>query len=176
MAAGSSVTWTHCSVRYKVILRVNRLVRADALKRQPTQPVRANAACSSFPPSPPSRPSRSLTRSLMSALRLQGPSTSAQTHPSVHAADAVYYPYACSKKKKKQKKNFFFSSSCCPLEKRKKKFGFQSPRSPSSTGFASEAMRRRKFFGLVPLLTHPSSIPVLSGLTPKFLSLSLHSF
>jgi hypothetical protein len=32
------------------------------------------------------------------------------------------------------------------------------------------------FFGLVPLVTHPSSIPLLGGLTPKFLSLSLHSF
>jgi hypothetical protein len=25
------------------------------------------------------------------------------------------------------------------------------------------------FFGLVPLVTHPSSIPLLGGLTPKFL-------
>jgi hypothetical protein len=57
-------------------------------------------------------------------------------------------------------------------------FGFQSPRfprSPSSAGFASEAARRRRFFGLVPLVTHPSSIPLLGGLTPKFLSLSFHS-
>jgi hypothetical protein len=31
------------------------------------------------------------------------------------------------------------------------------------------------FFGLVLLVTHPSSIPLLGGLTPKFLSLSFHS-
>jgi hypothetical protein len=31
------------------------------------------------------------------------------------------------------------------------------------------------FFSLVPLVTHPSSIPLLGGLTPKFLSLSFHS-
>jgi hypothetical protein len=31
------------------------------------------------------------------------------------------------------------------------------------------------FFGLVPLVTHPSSILLLGGLTPKLLSLSFHS-
>jgi hypothetical protein len=31
------------------------------------------------------------------------------------------------------------------------------------------------FLGLVPLVTHPSSIPLLGGLTPKFLSLSFLS-
>jgi hypothetical protein len=42
---------------------------------------------------------------------------------------------------------------------------------------ASRAKPREEegFFGLVPLVTHPSSIPLLGGLTPKFLSLSLHS-
>jgi hypothetical protein len=54
-------------------------------------------------------------------------------------------------------------------------FGFQSPNSPSSAGFEGEAAKRRRFFGLVPLVTHPSSIPLLGGSTPKFLSLSLHS-
>jgi hypothetical protein len=29
MAAGSFVTWTHCSVRYKVTSGVNRRIRAD---------------------------------------------------------------------------------------------------------------------------------------------------
>jgi hypothetical protein len=49
----------------------------------------------------------------------------------------------------KKKKNFFFFGCCCRLEKRAKNisvFGFQSPSSPSSTGFASEAARRRRFF------------------------------
>jgi hypothetical protein len=57
-------------------------------------------------------------------------------------------------------------------------FGFQSlrsPSSPSSAGFAGEAARRRRFFSLVPLVTHPSSISLLGGLTPKFLSLYFHS-
>jgi hypothetical protein len=49
----------------------------------------------------------------------------------------------------------------------------QDPRVP----WASRAKSREEegFFGLVPLVTHPSSIPHLGGLTPKFLSLSLHS-
>jgi hypothetical protein len=71
-------------------------------------------------------------------------------------------------------------------------FGFQSPKSPnspnspnssSSAGFVGGAPRaswakpreEEGFFGLVPLVTHPSSIPLLGGLTPKLLSLSLHS-
>jgi hypothetical protein len=50
----------------------------------------------------------------------------------------------------------------------------QAPRAPR----ASPAKPREEegFFGLVPLVTHPSSIPLLGGLTPKFLSLSFHSF
>jgi hypothetical protein len=49
----------------------------------------------------------------------------------------------------------------------------QNPRAPR----ASRAKLREEegFFGLVPLVTHPSSILLLGGLTPKFLSLSLHS-
>jgi hypothetical protein len=47
------------------------------------------------------------------------------------------------------------------------------PRAP----LASRAKPRDEegFFGLVPLVTHPSSIRLLGGLTPKFLSLSFHS-
>jgi hypothetical protein len=44
---------------------------------------------------------------------------------------------------------FYFWGSYCLLEKRGKKcsvFGFQSTRSPSSTGFVDEAVRRRRFF------------------------------
>jgi hypothetical protein len=44
------------------------------------------------------------------------------------------------------------------------------PRAPQAKPREEEG-----FFGLVPLVTHPSSIPLLGGLTPKFLSLSLHS-
>jgi hypothetical protein len=52
-------------------------------------------------------------------------------------------------------------------------FNPQVPRAPR----ASRAKPREEegFFGLVPLITHPSSIPLLGGLTPKFLSLSFHS-
>jgi hypothetical protein len=41
MAAGSSVTWTHYSVRYKVTSRINRRVCADALTRSlpPSHPL-----------------------------------------------------------------------------------------------------------------------------------------
>jgi hypothetical protein len=74
--------------------------------------------------------------------------------------------------------------SCCQLRKREKKFRFsvfnpRDPRAPRARR-AWRALRAKPreeegFFGLVPLVTHPSSIPLLGGLTPKFLSLSLHS-
>jgi hypothetical protein len=52
----------------------------------------------------------------------------------------------------------------------------QPPQTPRALR-ASRAKPREEegFFSLVPLVTHPSSIPLLGGLTPKFLSLSLHS-
>jgi hypothetical protein len=63
---------------------------------------------------------------------------------------------------KERKKNVQFSV-----------FNPQDPRAPQ----ASQAKPREEegFFGLVPLVTHPSSIPLLGGLTPKFLSLFFHS-
>jgi hypothetical protein len=73
------------------------------------------------------------------------------------------------------------------LEKRGKKcsvsvFNPQDPQDPpvpcaAWAARASQAKPREEegFFGLVPLVTHPSSIPLLGGLTPKFLSLSFHS-
>jgi hypothetical protein len=70
---------------------------------------------------------------------------------------------------------FLFIVAHWKREKKISVFGFQSPRSPSPASFVGEAARRRRVFGLVPLVTHPSSIPLLGGLTPKFLSLSLHS-
>jgi hypothetical protein len=75
----------------------------------------------------------------------------------------------------KKIKNSF--GSCCQLAglKREKKFRFSvfNPQDPR----ASQAKPREEegFFGLVPLVSHPSSIPFFGGLTPKFLSLSLHS-
>jgi hypothetical protein len=81
--------------------------------------------------------------------------------------------------KKKKKKNFFFFGRCCRLEKRGKNISVFNPQDPQvpRAQRASRAKPREDegFFGLVPLVTHPSSIPLLGGLTPKFLSLSFHS-
>jgi hypothetical protein len=52
-------------------------------------------------------------------------------------------------------------------------FNPQDPRDPRAK--RAKPREEEGFFGLVPLVTHPSSIPLLGGLTPKFLSLSLHS-
>jgi hypothetical protein len=71
---------------------------------------------------------------------------------------------------------FIYFGSCCQLEKRKKKFRFSvfNPQDPRDPRVAWAKPWEEGFFGLVPLVTHPSSIPFLGGLTPKFLSLSLH--
>jgi hypothetical protein len=74
----------------------------------------------------------------------------------------------------------FILGSCCQLEKRKKinsVFGPQDPQDPRAP-WASWVKPREEegFFSLVPLVTHPSSIPLLGGLIPKFLSLSFQSF
>jgi hypothetical protein len=157
MAAGASVTWTHWSVLFEVTWDKTRRVLAEAL-------------------------------------------ASARPQPSIHTDMGVR---ANAKKNKKNKKNYFFIfyfkiyffGSCRRLGKREKiynlqftiynfrvsGFGFQSPKSlnspssPNSPGFAGEAARRRRFFRPSSLVTHPSSIPLLGALTPKFLSLSLHS-
>jgi hypothetical protein len=74
---------------------------------------------------------------------------------------------------------FFFLGSCCRLEKRKQNFRFSvfNPRDPQAPqALRAKPQEEEGFFGLVPLVTHPSSIPLLGGLTPKFLSLFLHSF
>jgi hypothetical protein len=61
--------------------------------------------------------------------------------------------------------------------KREKKISVFNPQAPQAPWAAWAKPREEEgFFGLVPLVTHPSSIPLLGGLTPKFLSLSLHSF
>jgi hypothetical protein len=80
--------------------------------------------------------------------------------------------------RKKEKKKFILFLVVVAGLKRERKIRFsvfnpQDPRDP----WAKRAKPREEegFFGLVPLVTHPSSIPLLGGLTPKFLSLSLHS-
>jgi hypothetical protein len=56
--------------------------------------------------------------------------------------------------------------------KRERKISVFNPQDPR----ASRAKPQEEgFFGLVLLVTHPSSIPLLGGLIPKSLSLSLHS-
>jgi hypothetical protein len=116
MTAGSSVIWTHCSVRYEVTwdktlatARTRLCVRADIGVR-PHLPA--------FHPRPRPCP------------------------PVPPCADGLMRPCGRSKKKKL----FFFVFGICLLEKKGKKcsvFGFQSPR---STGFVGEATRRRRFF------------------------------
>jgi hypothetical protein len=81
MATRSSMTWTHCSVRYKLYLgdklarqhwgelRPCRLTQAFGLRPR-TLLVCADAACSSFPPVPLARP---LAPSLASALHERTP-------------------------------------------------------------------------------------------------------
>jgi hypothetical protein len=68
--------------------------------------------------------------------------------------------------------------ACCWLEKRQNKFRFPvfNPQAPQAPRALRAKLREEEgFSGLVPLVTHPSSIPLLGCLTPKFLSLSLHS-
>jgi hypothetical protein len=52
-------------------------------------------------------------------------------------------------------------------------FNPQDPRDPRAS--RAKPGEEEGFFGLVRLVTHPSSIPLLGGLTPKFLSFSFHS-
>jgi hypothetical protein len=73
---------------------------------------------------------------------------------------------------------FYFFGSCCRVEKKKKIFRLlvfnpQAPRAPQALW--AKPREEEGFFDLVPLVTHPSSNRLLGGVTPKFLSLSLHS-
>jgi hypothetical protein len=80
-------------------------------------------------------------------------------------------------------KFFYFLVVVASFEREKKirfsVFNPQTPQTPQTPRAprASQAKPREEegFFGLIPLVTHPSSIPLLGCLTPKFLSLSLHS-
>jgi hypothetical protein len=97
-------------------------------------------------------------------VRLHGHGASEQTHPSVRA-DA-FVPSLASPLPSLPPLRTQFAVRADTRKKKKKE----------KTPQASRAKPREEgFFGLVPLVTHPSSIPLLGGLTPKFLSLSLHS-
>jgi hypothetical protein len=135
----------------------NRSVRTHSSVHMDAGLVRADAADPSlasllFVPRPPPPASRPHGRSLLSA----------QT--GCVRADARKYI------------SIFFGS-CFWLEKKKKIrfsiFNSQDPRIPKTS--RAKPREEEGFFGLVPLVTHPSSIPLLGGLTPKFLSLSFHS-
>jgi hypothetical protein len=121
-------------------------------------------------------------RSLASAQTHSGPPLPSHALPS--PTDVVCSPcrQAVSTRTRtfKEKKMFFFFFFWVVVAglKRENKIRFsvfnpQDPRAP----WPSQTKPRQEegFFGLVPLVTHPSSIPLLGGLTPKFLSLSLHS-
>jgi hypothetical protein len=72
---------------------------------------------------------------------------------------------------KKGKKNFGFLFSIPKILKILK-----IPKIPKIPELRERSHEKKKVFvGLVSLVTHPSSIPLLGGLTPKFLSLSFHS-
>jgi hypothetical protein len=146
MAAWASVTWTHYSVLFEVTSGKTVRIRADT----------SASACSdelTLPPSP------------LPPLRTQ----------SVVRADA-------RKKKTKKKLLFIFLVVIASLERdtiynfRFPVFNPQNPQTPRAPRAKRAKPREEEgFFSLVPLVTHPSSIPLLGGLTPKFLSLSLHS-
>jgi hypothetical protein len=81
-------------------------------------------------------------------------------------------------RKKIDNNNYYFLVVVAGLKREKKKFGFRFsiPKIPEIPELHGRSYKKKKvFFSLVLLLTHPSSIPLLGGLTPKFSSLSLHS-
>jgi hypothetical protein len=129
MAVGSSVTWTHCSVRYEVTWGSDSRVRVDApMYPRRRECVRADA---------PMRPCRPTLSHLPAPCPPPYPFARPASCPRGRAD-------ASARTIKKNKKKLFFGS--CLLEKRGKKcsvFGFQSP---SSAGYAGKAARRRRFF------------------------------
>jgi hypothetical protein len=78
-------------------------------------------------------------------------------------------------KKLKLKLFLIFLVGATPL-KREKKISVFNPQDPQAPrALRAKPREEESFFSLVPLVTHPSSIPLLGCLIPKFLSLSLHS-
>jgi hypothetical protein len=72
---------------------------------------------------------------------------------------------------------FYFNFVIIAGWTRKEKNSVFNPQdSRASRASRAKPQEEEGFFSLVPLVTHPSSIPLLGGLTPKFLSLSFHSF
>jgi hypothetical protein len=61
---------------------------------------------------------------------------------------------------------FIFLVVVAGLKREEKKFGF-NPQDPQD--LRAKPREEEGFFGLVPLVTYPSSIPLLGCLTPKFL-------
>jgi hypothetical protein len=70
----------------------------------------------------------------------------------------------------KKLKNNNLVVACRKREEKNVRFSVFNPRDPRAP-WASRAKPREEegFFGLVPLVIHPSSIPLLGGLTPKVL-------
>jgi hypothetical protein len=119
------------------------------------------------------------TRTVASVIKLPGGKTlaSARTHsfpsspsspsrelPSPSPTDAVCCPDADVPKKQIFYFLLFFFLVVVAGLKREKKISVFNPRDPRAKPREEEG-----FFGLVPLVTHPSSIPLLGCLTPKFL-------
>jgi hypothetical protein len=167
MAARASVTWTHCSVHYKVTSGVNHCVHknascigADAFKRPRTLPNRTNATCSSLPPLPRIRADATkcprcvhgdLERHVDPAHPADATKRPRKRNPSLLCRRSLLPCKRATSASPRtlEKKKFKKIGNCCRLEKRKKKisvFGFQSPRSPRSPSFAGEVARRRRFF------------------------------
>jgi hypothetical protein len=166
MAAGASVTWTHCSILSEVTWGKTMRVCADTTMRpRGHRPVHADELTSLTSPSLPSP--LPCGRSLLSAWMREfyfilfyflvvvaglDRDTIYNLQFTIYNLQFIIY-------------NFRFSV-----------FNPQDPQTPRAPR-ASWAKPREEegFFGLVPLVTHPSSIPLLGGLIPKFLSLSFHS-
>jgi hypothetical protein len=159
MAAGAPVTWRTVptflklpGVKQGASARTRPCICADALASART--LRCVRADASQRPRGHGRPRGRI--SLPSPLPPSVPSPSrSPSLPSVVRADAGLRPRR--REKKKKKKRIFLKII----------FGFQSPKFPKSPKSPKS--------GLVPLVTHPSSIRLLGCLIPKFLSLSLHS-
>jgi hypothetical protein len=165
MAAGSSVTWTHCSVRYEVTWGETAHGRRDASVRT-RHYVPADIGTSV-------RTRHCIRADIGMSARTSSPALALPHPPSVPLGpvrmgccvrEDAACPHGCAKKNKKL--NFF---GCWLLEKRGKKMsGFwfsipkipqipeflssrvpefpSSPSSPSSLSSTGEAARRRRFF------------------------------
>jgi hypothetical protein len=156
MAAVASVTWTHCSVLFEVTWDKTRCVRADATMRLCRRTrVRADAK-KIFKNK--NKNKLLLLLFLVVVAGLEGENF----FSFFNFRFSVFNP---QNPQNPQNPETPETPQTC-----------RTPRTPR-TPRAPRAKPREEegFFGLVPLVTHASSIPLLGGLTPKFLSLSLHS-